>query len=90
MLSETGGDAVEVETVDTTLRMTLMIISAAAFGEKSVWPSNTSKDEPLPGRQLGFITALKGCLDGTITKLILPNVRPISSFSPFLLELTPD
>lgn len=53
-----------------------MIISAAAFGQRSPWPSDTEGafDPAPPGRKLGFITALKGVLDGTIVKLLLPNV----------------
>lgn len=52
-----------------------MIISAAAFGRRYPWPTDGSSDPPPPGRQLGFITALKGTLDGTLLKLLLPNVR---------------
>jgi hypothetical protein len=55
-----------------------MIISAAAFGQRSPWPTNNSIDQPPPGRKLGFISALKGTLDGTIAKLMLPNVRCFS------------
>ena len=53
-----------------------MIISASAFGMCYSWPKDGEAVDPPPaGRTLGFITALKGTLDGTIAKLILPNVR---------------
>ena len=57
-----------------------MIISASAFGMSYSWPKEEMADQPLAGRKMGFITALKGTLDGTIAKLLLPNVRPVLHF----------
>ncbi|KAK4700935.1 hypothetical protein P7C70_g5303, partial [Phenoliferia sp. Uapishka_3] len=71
---DSHGNSLDVDTVQTTLRLALMIISAAGFGQRHSWPeSDDSLDPPPPGRKLGFITALKGSLDGTICKLMLPN-----------------
>jgi hypothetical protein len=53
-----------------------MIISAAAFGQRFPWPkAHSASDLPPPGRKLAFITALQGVVEGTLTKLMLPNVR---------------
>jgi hypothetical protein len=54
-----------------------MIISAAAFGQRSPWPRNGTTDVPKEGRRLGFITALTGATEGTIIKLLFPKVCPI-------------
>ncbi|ORY74748.1 cytochrome P450 [Leucosporidium creatinivorum] len=68
------GSALDDDTVATTLRLTLMIISAAAFGQRFPWPSaRKTSDVPPPGRKLAFITALQGVVDGTLAKLILPK-----------------
>lgn len=56
-----------------------MIISAAAFGQRHPWPQDGTLDPAPPGRKMGFITALKGVLGGTIAKLVLPNVRDLLS-----------
>lgn len=55
-----------------------MVICASAFGVRYSWPSDSeaegsTSDPPPPGRKLGLITALKGVLDGTIVKLLLPK-----------------
>ncbi|KAL8279097.1 hypothetical protein RQP46_008555 [Phenoliferia psychrophenolica] len=71
---DSAGDSYDVDTVTTTLRMALMIISSAAFGQRHPWPQNDDDEDPAPvGRKLGFITALKGALEGTVVKLCLPN-----------------
>lgn len=57
-----------------------MIISAAAFGQRFPWPeAHSTSDAPPPGsgRKLAFITALQGVVEGTLTKLMLPNVRTL-------------